>query len=213
MPTSSTYSHRLKGTCPCGVEHNPADPKPSKSKAKSTRYVDYDHAGRSLRLPESQTDLLPSGLVRLNVLDQAGGKIIDKTFNQHHWDGAQWKIGLGPYASDASDAKVATEGGAAFPGWACIAIASCWPPILNRPVWIVEGEKDVERLETLGLLSCTNLGGAVKWKDRYSEVFKGRHCLLIPDNDAKDSRGGKDDAHGKWPGRFTARPPRSRSWT
>lgn len=53
----------------------------------------------------------------------------------------------------------------------------------NDPVWIVEGEKDVECLRQAGLLATTNPGGAGKWKDSYSESLRGRRIIILPDND------------------------------
>lgn len=53
----------------------------------------------------------------------------------------------------------------------------------NEPVLIVEGEKDVDRLLTLGLVATTNLGGAGKWRSAYNEAFRGRRIAILPDND------------------------------
>jgi hypothetical protein len=53
----------------------------------------------------------------------------------------------------------------------------------DQPVLIVEGEKDADRLATLGFITTTNVGGANKWRDEYSEDLRGRHVVIIPDND------------------------------
>jgi len=50
-------------------------------------------------------------------------------------------------------------------------------------VFIVEGEKDADRLAGLGLVATTNPGGAGEWRAEYSEVLGGRHVIIIPDND------------------------------
>lgn len=50
-------------------------------------------------------------------------------------------------------------------------------------IYIPEGEKDVERLASLGFVATTNAGGAGKWRDEYSEHLRGRHVAVIPDND------------------------------
>jgi 5S rRNA maturation endonuclease (ribonuclease M5) len=55
----------------------------------------------------------------------------------------------------------------------------------DQPVWIVEGEKDVDKLGTLNWLATCNPMGAGKWKDHYSEALRGRHCIIVPDNDQK----------------------------
>jgi hypothetical protein len=51
------------------------------------------------------------------------------------------------------------------------------------PVYVVEGEKDADRLGTLTLLATSNVGGAGKWRDEYAETLRGRRCILLPDND------------------------------
>lgn len=53
-----------------------------------------------------------------------------------------------------------------------------------RSVYVVEGEKDVHRLEREGLVATTVPGGAGKWRDDYAEHFADRHVAIIPDNDA-----------------------------
>ncbi len=50
-------------------------------------------------------------------------------------------------------------------------------------VWIVEGEKDADRLISLGLVATCNAMGAGKWRDSYSDALAGRHCYVLPDND------------------------------
>lgn len=48
---------------------------------------------------------------------------------------------------------------------------------------IVEGEKDVETLRTLGYAATTNKGGAGKWSEELSKHFKGADVVIIPDMD------------------------------
>ncbi len=60
------------------------------------------------------------------------------------------------------------------------------PELLADPtqlVWIVEGEKDVDRLRALGLVATTNPMGAGKWRNEYSASLRGRDVAIIPDND------------------------------
>lgn len=62
------------------------------------------------------------------------------------------------------------------------------PQLLARPdetVFIVEGEKDANNLEQIGLLATTNTYGALKWDDKYSESLRGRSIIILPDNDDK----------------------------
>lgn len=50
-------------------------------------------------------------------------------------------------------------------------------------VFIVEGEKDVDRLRGLGLTATCNAGGAGKWRSEYAPFLKDRHVAILPDND------------------------------
>jgi len=58
----------------------------------------------------------------------------------------------------------------------------------DKPVIIVEGEKDVDRLSSLGVLATCNSGGAEKWRDEYSVYFESRPVYVIPDNDPPGRR-------------------------
>ncbi len=57
--------------------------------------------------------------------------------------------------------------------------------------WIVEGEKDVDRLAALGLTATCNPMGAGKWQPAYSESLRGRHVIIIPDNDEPGRKHGE----------------------
>ena len=50
-------------------------------------------------------------------------------------------------------------------------------------IYIVEGEKDVERLMLEGLTATCNPMGAGKWKQEYNVWLKDREVVVIPDND------------------------------
>lgn len=50
-------------------------------------------------------------------------------------------------------------------------------------VFLVEGEKDVDRLRAGGFVSTCSPMGAGKWRDEYAEALAGRHVVIIPDND------------------------------
>ncbi len=58
------------------------------------------------------------------------------------------------------------------------------PEILKAPVvYIVEGEKDADRLWSMGIPATCNPGGAGKWREEYSESLTGKKAVVIPDND------------------------------
>ena len=62
----------------------------------------------------------------------------------------------------------------------------------GKPVYVVEGEKDVETLERLGHVATCNPGGAGKWREGYSRRLTGADVIILPDNDGK----GKEDGPG-----------------
>lgn len=53
----------------------------------------------------------------------------------------------------------------------------------QEPVFVVEGEKDVENLVKLGLTATCNAGGAGKWKREHAECLRDADVIVIPDND------------------------------
>ena len=50
------------------------------------------------------------------------------------------------------------------------------------PVYIVEGEKDVETLRSLGY-TATTAGGVKDWRREYAAYFTGAKVVILPDND------------------------------
>jgi putative DNA primase/helicase len=63
----------------------------------------------------------------------------------------------------------------------------------KTPIYLVEGEKDVENMERAGLLATTLPMGAGKWRPEFAQWFRGRRVVVVADHD----RPGKD---GKRPG-------------
>jgi 5S rRNA maturation endonuclease (ribonuclease M5) len=64
----------------------------------------------------------------------------------------------------------------------------------TRGVVIVEGEKDADRLASLGFTATTNNGGAGKWQPEISEHLRGRSVVAIADNDDAGRRHVEDVA-------------------
>lgn len=66
------------------------------------------------------------------------------------------------------------------------------PELLSAPpdevFWVVEGELKVECLEGFGLYATCNPGGAGKWREEYSLLFRGRDVVILPDNDKPGRR-------------------------
>ncbi len=61
------------------------------------------------------------------------------------------------------------------------------PELLNADkdawVFIVEGEKDADRLYSIGLCATTCAMGSSAWIDNYSEFLNNRKVCVLPDND------------------------------
>ena len=55
------------------------------------------------------------------------------------------------------------------------------PP--DQALFVVEGEKDVDRLWAEGLAATTNPMGAGTWRSEFSESLRGRRVVIVPDND------------------------------
>ena len=54
----------------------------------------------------------------------------------------------------------------------------------NPIVFVVEGEKDVEKLREHGFVATTNAGGAkAPWLRSYTDALRGREVIIIPDSD------------------------------
>jgi len=59
----------------------------------------------------------------------------------------------------------------------------------GEPVYLVEGEKDADRLAAAGLCATTNFEAAAKghqkpkWRDSYTAALAGADVVLLPDND------------------------------
>jgi len=51
-------------------------------------------------------------------------------------------------------------------------------------VYVVEGEKDVLTMrDKFSLVATTNPMGAGKWREEFNEMLRGKHVVIIPDND------------------------------
>lgn len=50
-------------------------------------------------------------------------------------------------------------------------------------VYVVEGEKDVETLRSIGLVATCNPGGAGKWRAEYNHYLRDKTVVILPDND------------------------------
>ncbi len=67
------------------------------------------------------------------------------------------------------------------------------PEVLAAPptetIYVVEGEKDADKLREGGLVATTNPGGCRHgWRPEYTEALRGRHCVVLPDADKPGHR-------------------------
>jgi predicted P-loop ATPase len=136
--------------------------KPSTPPKEDARYTYTDEESR------------PVMQVRRLEWPAINGSKPDKTFVQYRPDGAGgWLKGvkghgirLVPYRLSELIKAIAAE----------------------RVVFIVEGEKHVDRLMTLDIPATTNPMGAGKWWPELTPHFRGADIVILPDNDA-DGRG------------------------
>lgn len=61
----------------------------------------------------------------------------------------------------------------------------------DGPVVIVEGEKQVDFLRSLGLTATCNPGGAGKWLKSYAKHFSDRDVVVVPDCDPPNEKTGR----------------------
>ena len=50
-------------------------------------------------------------------------------------------------------------------------------------VYVVEGEKDADRLICDGVIATTCPGGAGKWRETFNDSLRGKRVRILPDND------------------------------
>lgn len=53
----------------------------------------------------------------------------------------------------------------------------------GKNIVVVEGEKDVETLRSLGRIATTMPGGAGKWRENHTESLRGANVIVVADND------------------------------
>ncbi|MGE3542203.1 MAG: DUF5906 domain-containing protein [Candidatus Tectimicrobiota bacterium] len=53
----------------------------------------------------------------------------------------------------------------------------------GETIYVVEGEKDADALQALGLTATCSAMGAGKWRPSYSEALRGADVVVLPDND------------------------------
>ena len=59
----------------------------------------------------------------------------------------------------------------------------------GKDILVLEGEKDCENAEKIGLVTTTFPGGTGKWREEYSKWFKDSKVICLPDNDSAGRKG------------------------
>lgn len=167
------YLHLLTRPCECGQEHTSAQ---LARKTPVVRLVPKKPARLSPRLPEKHPETGAPRTARYDYTSAEGtlcyvvlrfGTGAEKTFLQFAPEGAYWS------PSTKHVAKTLYR----------------LPELLAtdpaRPVYIPEGEKDVDRLVSSGLVATTNAEGAGAWARIADapELLRGRHVIILEDND------------------------------
>lgn len=62
----------------------------------------------------------------------------------------------------------------------------------GNTVYVVEGEKDADRLMKEGLIATTSPMGAGKWRPEYSDTLAGGNIVVLPDTDPPGLKHGQD---------------------
>ncbi|MCC6153757.1 MAG: AAA family ATPase [Candidatus Hydrogenedentes bacterium] len=74
-----------------------------------------------------------------------------------------------------------------------------WPDVAKgitegKRIYVVEGEKDVLALESIGLVATCNSGGAGKWTNGMSDALRTADVVILPDNDDPGRKHGEQVA-------------------
>ena len=154
-----------------------ADPQPDKEELKP----DWEHPDRIYSYTDEEGRELFQ-VVRLHYLEGKSGK----TFRQRMKATEQQKAD-----AKAGKLKINREGYVnSVPAEIRDNTLYRLPDVIRaiaegKPVFVVEGEKDVETLERLGHCATCNPGGAGKWREGYSRRLAGADVIILPDNDSK----------------------------
>jgi len=90
----------------------------------------------------------------------------DKGFYQSRWDGHQYRPGLNGIEAPLYHADEIAD-----------------PGRVDEPVFLPEGEKDVDHLRDLGVLATTNAGGCNAWRSELAGDLQGREVAIFYDDD------------------------------
>jgi hypothetical protein len=137
------------------IENNDAHPKP---------YYDADLTDNGYQLTTTHPYKDPNGAKLYEVVRYDHKTIKTKTFRiRREYSDPFWIAGAGP-----------------------VKVPYRWKDLIDRPddpVFFCEGEKDADRLASLGLLATTVAGQV--WSEVAADAFGDRDVIVMEDNDAK----------------------------
>lgn len=166
-----------KALCPAHDDNSP-----------SLSLKDADNGGVLVKCMAGCDTATVLEIVGLKLKDlQPNASIIDKTYDYRDEEGTLLYQSVRFFPKKFLQRKPKPEGGWDYSVKDVRKVLYRLPELLEskkaKRVIVVEGEKDVERLRDAGFTATCNVGGAGKWCEAYSESLRGRHVVLIPDND------------------------------
>lgn len=166
--STGCYLHRLDGSCRCGTNHG------SSGSPGIERRTARTHRSRRRYVYRSEDASPIFSVVRTDWL---GDKGWEKKFHQESIDAAgNWQLGL--------------HGASLMP----YRLPEIYAVASDAPIFVAEGEKCVDRLHDAGSLATCNPMGAGKWNEIYNQHLRGRHVVVLPDNDEPGRRHGQQVA-------------------
>lgn len=194
-----SFLSRLHGVCPisggwqaCCPAHDDRNASLSVSEGDNGRVLVHCHAGCTV---EQITEALGISVKDLFLSDNGNGKRgclkkgkLIATYNYTETDGTL------SYQVCRYDPKRFVQRRPDSKGGWVYNLKGVKPLIYRLPqvisviksgcdLFIVEGEKDVESLEQLGLVATCNSGGAGKFPSSQIKHFSGARVMILPDND------------------------------
>ena len=162
-----TYSHRLVGPCRCGRHHGDClANSPKKGESPPTPPPERQSAATPLQIKRARLQCTYDYRTAAGALHYQVCRYQPKGFKQRRPDGS------GRWIWDLKGVERIL--------YRLPLLASADPKAWR---FVVEGEKDVDRLVDLGLIATTNSEGAGKWPKSGTEVLAGRYVVILPDQD------------------------------
>ena len=175
-PDQPRQTKTQRSPVPAGMTVHQAVPTAPAAPKEEKPNIDFAHPDKIYSYTDAQGNELFQ-VCRYQYTTKAGKT--EKTFRQRRYDPSSEKANRAGYvASVPNELRDST--------------LYRMPQLLaaiqeGRPVYIVEGEKDVETLARLGHIATCNPGGAGKWRDGYTRLLHGADCIILPDNDTADN--------------------------